>query len=393
LKAIQMIGLPSNPSIALEQLGTPVISQPNEVLIRVLAVGLDGTDREILQEKYGMPPEGETRLTFGHEMLGVVVEVGAEASYRPGDLVTATVRRPCKILNCVNCRNGHTDFCETGQYVERGIKEAHGFLAEYITEDERYVIQIPKESLSYGMLAEPQSIVEKVWDQIQRVQQRLIWEPKTVLVLGSGPLGILAAMTYRVLGLHVYVWSISSEESEQAQLVQACGAIYQRAGGASAVAGTAVSAVESITQFAELLNIHIDVIMECTGYSPLAFEAMSVLGPNGVLALLGVTPGNRKLEISADVLNQSIVLENKCIVGSVNASRKDFETGIYRLQKIEEQYPGILQKLLSDRLSIEEVAQMDFSKLAVKAVVDLVPPHQWESLIKQTEEVAYSFSV
>lgn len=391
----------------MEVVEKPAIAQPHDVLIRVLAVGLDGTDREILQDKYGTSPEGDDHLIFGHEVLGVVEKVGAEGMYKPGDLITATVRRPCKDTTCVNCRNGHTDFCETGNYAERGIKGAHGYLAEYVVEDDRYLIQVPKACLAYGMLAEPQSIVEKVWDQVQRMQQRLIWEPRTALILGSGPLGLLAAVTCRVLNLNVYVWSIDAEDSLQAQLVKECGAVYvqavKRGGKDGQGDGEADKRGEgnkegagvhrTLSGFVEQLNVRIDFIMECTGFSPLAFEAMSVLGPNGVLALLGVTPGNRKLEISADVLNHSMVLENKCIFGSVNASRKDFETGLYRLQQIEEQYPVFLLKLLTNRLTLEQVPGMDFSKLGIKAVVDIVPAEQWDKLVMQSSEVKYSFSV
>lgn len=391
--AIQIKDLGGKSSIALERLEEPVIHQDDEVLIRVLAVGLDGTDREMMQERYGAAPRGELSLTIGHEMLGVVVKAGANSPYQNGDLVTSTVRRPCKEPDCVNCRNGHMDYCETGHYAERGIKGAHGFLSEYVVEDARYIVLVPQQCLRYGVLAEPQSIVEKVWDQIQHIQQRLIWEPRTALILGSGPLGLLAAMTYRTLGLDVYVWSMSSEDSEQAQLVRECGAVYQKAGGPAVIHGAGDKPVQTISMFADLLNKPIDVIMECTGYSPLAFEAISVLGPNGVLALLGVTSGNRKLEVASDVLNLGIVLENKCIIGSVNAARKDFETGLYRLQQMEKLFPGVLQKLQSDRLRMEQVPELDFSELAVKAVVDLVPQTEWEKLVMQSSEVQYSFSV
>jgi threonine dehydrogenase-like Zn-dependent dehydrogenase len=393
MKAIRVTNMQSNPAITIVDIEQPAIQYPYEVLIRVLAVGLDGTDREILTEKYGMPPEGEDALTTGHESLGIVIEAGDATGFKQGDLVTAIVRRPCHEQTCVNCRNGHADFCESGHYVERGIKGAHGFLSEYYIEDARYLVQVPKSALSYGMLAEPQSIVEKVWDQIGRVQQRLIWEPRTVLILGSGPLGLLAAMTCRALDLNVYVWSMSPEDSEQAHIAQNCGAVYQRSGGVDALSGAEGDKLSTLTQFAERLGTQFDFIMECTGFSPLAFEAMSILGPNGVLALLGVTPGNRKLEVPADVLNQSMVLENKCVIGSVNASRKDFETGLYRLRKIEEKFPGQLNKLITNRLTLEEVPTLDFSKISVKAVVDVVPEDQWDKLVKQPVKVEYSFSV
>ena len=383
MKAIRVKDVTGQATVVLEEVDKPAVVHPQEVVVQVLSVGLDGTDREILMERYGAPPEGEDDLTTGHESLGVVVEAGPEAGFRPGDLVTATVRRPCRDQSCVNCRNGHADFCETGQYVERGIRGAHGFLSEFYKEEARYLVQVPRPCLMVGMFAEPQSIVEKVWDQVQRVQQRLIWEPKTALVLGSGPLGLLAAMTCRVLGLSTYVWSMSPDDSLSARLARDCGAVYQQAGGDSG----------ALAEFAGRLGKRIDFILECTGYSPLAFEAMSALGPNGVLALLGVTPGKRMLEISSDMLNQSLVLENKCVIGSVNASRKDFETGLFRLQQMEARFPGVLQRLITERVTLEEVPQLDFRKIGIKAVVDVVPVERWEQLVKPSSGVEYSFSV
>ncbi|GGI45739.1 glucose dehydrogenase [Paenibacillus marchantiophytorum] len=373
------------PSIVLETMPDPALAHPQEVLVKVLAVGLDGTDKEIVKEKYGVPPEGEDDLTTGHESLGVVMEAGADSGFRKGDLVTAIVRRPCRNQRCVNCRNGHSDFCQTGEYVERGIKGANGFLSEFYKEEGRYLVQVPVDLLQHGMLVEPQSIVEKVWDQVLRVQQRLIWEPQRALVLGSGPLGLLAAITCRLLGLEVLVWSMSPQDSLQAQLVKDIGGSYQQAGAAGSAA--------TLTAYAESIGKPLDFILECTGYSPLAFEAMSILAPNGVLALLGVTPADRQLEISSDMLNQSMVLENKCVLGSVNAARKDFETAIYRLQQMEKQYPGWLNRLVTNRMDLDAVPQLDFATIEIKAVVDLVPVEQWRGLVEQTNEVAYSFSV
>jgi threonine dehydrogenase-like Zn-dependent dehydrogenase len=426
LKTIRVENLATKPEIKLEDVPKPEGLQRHEVLVRVLCIGLDGTDKDILTKHYGTPPDGETGLTTGHESLGVVAEAGDESGLRPGDLVTALVRRPCRDPDCVNCRNGHSDFCETGKYVERGIKGEHGYLAEYYKEESRYVVKVPRECMAFGMLAEPQSIVEKVWDQVQKVQQRLIWEPKTALVLGSGPLGLLAALTCRLLGLETHVYSLSPEDSVQAKLVRGCGATYHQAasgqkqagggsvdkqatggsssaGGNDAVgvkadtgSGTANAAAKNggtLTELAAGFGKHIDMIWECTGYSPLAFEAMGVLGPNGVLALLGVTPGKKTETLPIDTLNMNMVLENKCVLGSVNAARKDFETGLYRLQQMHERYPDVLAGIVTDRLRLEDVPGIDFSKFAIKAVVDVVPVEQWEGLVKQTSDIAYSFSV
>ncbi|WP_281885978.1 glucose 1-dehydrogenase [Paenibacillus sp. YYML68] len=398
------------PMLELAEVPRPKRVSKTDVLVRVLCVGMDGTDREIVSEQYGVPPLGEHSLILGHESLGVVMEADAATGLKPGDAVTALVRRPCGQPDCVNCRNGKPDFCETGAYVERGIKGMHGFLSEYYVEDARYLVKVSSSMLTLGVLAEPQSIVEKVWDEVQRIQQRLIWQPKTAVVLGSGPLGLLAALTCRTLGLDTYVWSKSPADSAAADIVRACGAHYKQASGASsteaamfghrATVGDERQSEESekpISPLDAFLKGHgkrADLILECTGYSPLAFDAMTALGPNGVLALLGVTPGNRREKVSVDRINHELVLENKCVLGSVNASRKDFETGLYRLGRMESLFPGVLDRLLTDRLTMEQVAQLDFSGIGVKAVVDVIPQSEWTRLAAASEgEVAYSFSV
>ncbi|MGF9913909.1 glucose 1-dehydrogenase [Paenibacillus ehimensis] len=405
MKAVRVTGLvpaggaaagAASPKLELVEVERPGRQTKTDVLVRVLCIGLDGTDREIMRDKYGVPPEGETSLTIGHESLGVVEEADPATGFAPGDAVCALVRRPCAGPGCVNCRNGQQDFCETGQYTERGIRGAHGFLSDYYVEDARYLVKVPAGSLAYGILAEPQSIVEKVWTEVQRIQQRLVWQPRTAVVLGSGPLGLLAALTCRCLGLDTVVWSKSPDDSVGAELVRACGAIYARAEDEAAVpAGSGgAPAVSALEAYLQRSGRRADLIFECTGYSPLAFDAMAALGPNGVLALLGVTPGNRSIRISSDQINQELVLENKCVLGSVNASRKDFETGLYRLKQMEARFPGLLGRLMTDRLTLQQVPQLDFDRIAVKAVVDLVPREQWTGLVRhEADEVAYSFSV
>lgn len=384
MKAAKVTDMSKGKAIRVGEHPKPVLAQPNEVLVKVLAVGLDGTDREIMTGPYGEAPSGEDELIFGHEAMGVVVEAGTEAGLAPGDLVSVVVRRPCHDPACVNCRNGRSDFCQSGQYTERGIKGAHGFLTEYIKDEDRFFIKLPEACRTFGMMAEPQSIVEKVWDEVQHIQQRLVWEPRAALVLGSGPLGLLAALTSRCLDLNVHVWSMSAPESPEAELIRQIGGVYQQTNGESGPA--------SLSAYAEGIGARFDLIWECTGYSPLGFEAMDVLAPNGVLAMLGLSAGGRKSEIPVDKLNMEMVLENKCVVGSVNASRKHFETGIYRLQQMEQRWPGVVASLITKRFTLDDVPKVDFSAIGIKAVVDVVPVEQWKSESK-TEETIYSFSV
>jgi threonine dehydrogenase-like Zn-dependent dehydrogenase len=215
----------------------------------------------------------------------------------------------------------------------------------------------------------------------------MIWEPKNALVLGAGPLGLLAAATSRSLGLNVHVWSNGADNTPAAQLVKQVGGIYRQAD------SKAPGAPANVSEYAKSLHCRFDLVWECTGYSPLAFEAMGVLGPNGVLALLGVSPGDKQMQVGVDRLNEQIVLENKCILGSVNASRKDFETGLYRLQQIERQFPGWLNRLMTKRITLDEVPGIDFHRIGIKAVVDVTSPNEWGNLAHTKKEVEYSFSV
>ncbi|GAA3399880.1 glucose 1-dehydrogenase [Paenibacillus hodogayensis] len=343
---------------------------PEEVMIRVLSVGLDGTDREIVMDRYGVLPEKAEQMVIGHELLGTVEQAGAASGFEAGQFVTVLVRRPCGSSACLPCRHGQQDYCRTGLYTERGIRAADGFLCEYVSELAQYVVPIPQACASYGVLVEPQSIVEKAWSQIACIQRRVAWEPGTVLITGSGPLGILTALTCRSMGLETHVWSKSGRDSANARLIRRCGAFYHEAR-ESAQPGEVEPFAGGLNAFAVEQGIRPDMIWECSGHTPLAFESMKLLAPNGVLAILGVASGDTRLNIPSDALNQEIVLNNKCIVGSVNASRADFETGIGRLQTIEAQFPGMLTALLTDRLTMEQVPGLDFTGIAVKAVVDL----------------------
>lgn len=364
--------------VSVAELPQPQPIRPDDVLIRVLAVGLDGTDREIVQDRYGVLPEGAERMVIGHELLGTVERAGPEADLSPGELVTVLVRRPCSDDSCTACRHGQQDYCQSGAYTERGIRGADGFLCEYVVERSRYVVPLPEGSVSYGVLVEPQSIVEKVCSQIAIIQQRVRWEPRTALITGSGPLGILTALTCRTMGLETHVWSLSAKDSINARLIRRCGAFYHEAGTAVAGAADAGAASETdrpfasgLGEFAERRGIRPDMIWECSGHTPLAFESMKLLNANGVLAILGVTSGSRRLDIPIDLLNQEMVLKNKCVIGSVNASRADFESGILRLQEMERMFPGLTGELMTDRLTMEQVPKLDFSAVTIKAVVDL----------------------
>lgn len=361
--------------VTVADIPAPELTRPEEALICVLSVGLDGTDREIVQDRYGVLPTGAERMVIGHELLGVVAQAGASSGLSVGQLVTALVRRPCGRPSCVPCGAGQQDFCESGTYTERGLRGADGFMCEYVVEHADYIVPIPDRCAPYGVLVEPQSIVEKVWNEVALIQKRVKWRPKTALVTGSGPLGILTALTCRSMGLETHVWSRSGPESVNARFVRQCGAYYHEADDAATPSDPGDRLFASgLDAFAARRGIRPDMIWECSGHPPLAFESMKLLNPNGVLAILGVTSGNGRMNIPCDLLNQEIVLKNKCIIGSVNASRADFETAIARLETIERQFPGMLAGLLTERITMERVPHLDFADIAVKAVVDIAAP-------------------
>ncbi len=256
----------------------PHITSPTEAKMRVLDVGVCGTDREIVTFQYGTPPEGFEYLVIGHESLSEVIETGpAVTRVKPGDLVVITVRRPCPHESCIACREGRQDFCYTGDYTERGIKSLHGFMTEFVVEEERYLNVVPRPLRDIGVLVEPLTIAEKSLEQLARVQQRLPWaspvEPGTAagaghraVVLGAGPVGLLGAMALRVSGYEVAVYSRSPEHVEQNDIAAAIGARYLAA------------ETHSIEQLAAAAG-PIDVVYEATGASGFAFEVIKKPGP------------------------------------------------------------------------------------------------------------------
>lgn len=309
---------------------------PDEALVRVRRVGVCSTDKEIIDAKFGTAPPGAQELILGHEVLGTIEAVGDDVTtLRPGDLVTATVRRPD---DCPTCRAGQSDMCLWGTYTERGIISAHGYMAESFTEHVRYLIPIPPELEPVGVLVEPLSVVEKAYRQATLIQRRLaVWTPQTAIVLGAGPIGLLGTLLLREQGLDVYTLARTPAPNPAATIVAAAGAHY-------------VSTRE--TSFAELRSSlpNVDLIFESTGASALAFDGMESLGINGVLVLLSITGGNRRHDIPADAINRSLVLGNKVVVGSVNAATEDFSSGVRRLSRFEHLWPGLTATLITERL-------------------------------------------
>jgi len=303
------------------------------VLVRVLRVGLDGTDKEINAAEYGKAPPGDDYLILGHESFGIVDAVGrAVTELIPGDCVVATVRRPgSSPYDAIGLQDMTTD----DVYFERGINLRHGFLSEYYVESADFLVKVPAVLHSVGVLLEPVSIAEKAIGQAFEIQRRLrVWQPKRALVLGTGTLGLLAAMALRLRGLEVLAMGNTPRPYLNADLLEQIRARY-------------LSTADVTVAQASEMHGPFDLIIEGTGYSPLVFEAMETLARNGVLVLLSVTGGDGRVEVPADRINQGFVLGNKVAVGSVNASRADFVTGVGDLAQAALSHPGWLGKLLT----------------------------------------------
>src|ERR687885_1795979 len=336
MKAIAVT--PGKPhSIHLEDIPRPSVDDVpggKGVLVEVLRVGVDGTDKEINDAEYGAAPPGADFLVIGHENFGRVVEVGPNVpdTIRPGGYVVASVRRPG---SSIYGKIGLQDFTTDDVYYERGINLLHGYLTEYYVEDWQYVFPLPANLADVGVLLEPTTVAEKGINHAFEIQRRLkVWQPRNALVLGSGTVGLLTALVARLRGLELTVYSLPQKPHRNAELVEQLG-------------GTYVSSQDMSLKEASEQRGPFDLIFDATGYSPIVWEAAEVLGKNGVLVLASITGGDRKAEINSDKINQGFVLGNKVMVGTVNASPADFRSGVDDLIKAEALYPGWLAKLLT----------------------------------------------
>ena len=317
--------------------GVDDVADGRGVLVRMLRIGLCGTDREIIDAEFGEAPSGDGYLILGHESLGRVEAVadGASTSLRPGMLVVATVRRPgSSVYDAI----GLQDMSTADDFPERGIRRAHGFLAESCVDDADYLVALPESLASVGVLLEPLSIAEKGIRQAFEIQRRLrVWRPSRAAVLGAGTVGLLTALALRLRGIEVAVLSRRDPPYLNSELVEAIGGRY------ASTASTTLAALSGAAG-------PFDLIVEATGYSPFAFEAADVLARNGVLVLASVTGGDHTARVPTDRINQGFVLGNKVMVGTVNAHRDDFVEGIEDLLRAEATYPGWLARLLTTRI-------------------------------------------
>ena len=300
-------------------------AREGSVLVEAVAVGVCGTDVEIAEGKYGWAPPGATRLVLGHESLGRVVDPGPAASLKAGDLVVGIVRRPDPVP-CPSCAVGEWDMCRNGKYTERGIKEIHGFMSERWRIEPEYAIKVDPTLGLLGVLLEPTTVVTKAWEQVSAVGHRAFWEPRTVLVTGAGPIGLLAALIGKQHGLDVHVLD-RVEKGAKPDLVQALGATYHA--GRVADAGFAP-----------------DVIIECTGVGQVIVDSLRGVGAGGVVCLTGVGSGGTVAGAAAADVAAEIVLRNIAVVGSVNANKRHWYRAGEALARADR---GWLGKLVTRR--------------------------------------------
>jgi threonine dehydrogenase-like Zn-dependent dehydrogenase len=327
MKAITVIPGQTN-SARVEEVEEPV-SLHGTVLVQTLAMGVCGTDVEIVMGAYGLAPPGRSRLILGHESLGRVVDAPAGCELEVGDLVVGVVRRPDPVP-CPSCAMDEWDMCRNGQYIEHGIKSLDGFGAERFRVPPKFAVKVSPHLGDVGVLLEPTSVVAKAWEQIERIGARAHWRPQRVLVTGAGPIGLLAALLAVQRGLKVSVLDVVTEGPKPG-LVRDLGATYY-------------------TGSLEAACVDVDVVLECTGAGALVFEVMKCIAPGGVVCLTGVSSGGRKLTVDMAELNRELVLENNVVFGTVNANRRHYDAAAEALAKADRQW---LQRLIARRVPLK----------------------------------------
>jgi glucose 1-dehydrogenase len=368
MKAVAVF--PASRQVTIIEQEDPQLTAPDQVMLRMLDVGICGTDKEICTFEYGTPPAGDEQLVIGHEALAEVAATGpAVERLQVGDLVVPSVRRPCPHPGCLACRSGHQDYCYTGDFSERGIKEAHGYMAEYAVDHERYMNAVPAGLREIAVLAEPLTIAEKALAQIfWMMQQRPPWlDPKTpgqergrglsALVLGLGPVGLLGAMTLASAGFTTYVYSRELPPSPRIDLVAGIGATY--------VSAQTVDFAGLATQIG-----NIDVIYEAVGHSHFALQALQVLGTNGLYVLTGVPGLQAFIEADPARLMRDMVLKNQVLLGTVNAGPEAFAAALRDLGAFRRRWPAVVSTLIAGRYPPEQAPELILGRPAgIKSVI------------------------
>ncbi|MER7407880.1 glucose 1-dehydrogenase [Streptomyces sp. NPDC000070] len=306
-----------------------------ELLVQGLAVGVCGTDKEIVRGEYGWAPPGREWLVLGHESLGRVRQAPPGSGFSVGDLVAGVVRRPDP-EPCGACARGEFDMCRNGRYTERGIKEIDGYGSQAWCVEADYAVQLEPHLEDVGVLLEPTTVVAKAWEQVERVGARSWFEPRRVLVTGAGPIGLLAALLGTQRGLEVHVLDRVTEGPKPA-LVRDLGAIYH---------------AENVEQV--ISAVCPDVVIEATGASEPVFASLTGTAPYGVVCLTGVSPAGHRMTVDAGAINRELVLQNDAVVGSVNANLRHYRQAADALAKADLSW---LDRMITRRVPLEHATE------------------------------------
>ncbi|MGA9320250.1 MAG: glucose 1-dehydrogenase [Xanthobacteraceae bacterium] len=301
------------------------------IVVRTLALGVCGTDREIVCGHFGVAPPGETRLVIGHESLGVVQEAPPDCGVRAGDHVVGIVRRPDPVP-CASCAIGEWDMCRNGRYTERGIKERHGFGSQFFRIEPEFVVKVDAALGVTGVLLEPASVVAKAWDHTERIGRRTrAWQPKTLLVTGAGPVGLLAALMGAQRGLEVHVLD-HHEHRAKRELIRRLGGSYH--------VGTLAD-----------VRLKPDIVMECSGAPSVVRDVLGSTAASGIVCLLGITEPGYGFDVDLGALNRAMVLDNSTVFGTVNANRLHYDMAGEALRKADKAW---LEAMITRHERIEQ---------------------------------------
>ncbi|MCX2948851.1 glucose 1-dehydrogenase [Lentzea sp. NEAU-D7] len=321
-----------------------------ELLVQGLAVGVCGTDKEIVRGEYGWSPPQRERLVIGHESLGRVLTAGPDTGFSAGDLLVGVVRRPDPIP-CGACAHDEFDMCRNGKYTERGIKELDGYASELWCVEADYAVKIDPALEQVGVLMEPTSVVAKAWEQIRRVGERAWFEPRRALITGAGPIGLLAALLGIQQGLDVHVLDRVTD-GPKPDLVRKLGATYHHEDAATVAA-----------------RVHPDVVVEATGAGTVVFDVLANTAAYGIVCLTGVSSVGRPIRLDAAAINRELVLENDAVIGSVNANLRHYRQAADALASADETW---LDSLITRRVPLTRYADaFESGPEDVKVVIEL----------------------
>lgn len=365
MKAISIV--PGTKTINLHDWPEPEITSPDSIKVKVLKVGICGTDREETSGGRADAPQGEKELIIGHEMVCKVVAIGQGVRHvQVGDYGVFTVRRGCN--HCIACNQGFYDMCYTGDYKERGIKSLHGFQSQYVVDKEKYFIKIPSSLKELGVLTEPTTVVEKAIDECCKIQLSRLpsykdkkeWlSGKSALIAGLGPIGLLGAMILRLNHCNVIGIDIVDENSSRPKILQELG-------------GTYINAKTTSLDSLKVKHPQIDLILEAAGIPKLDFELFSVLGSNGIYVLTGVPAEGAALAVNGAHIMKQLVLKNQVLFGSVNAGISHFEMAVKDLEKANSTWPSVIPRIISHKIPFSKAKEVLSTHTSdeIKVVID-----------------------